>query len=46
VFNLFDRENNDIQYAQDYAIAGTPGFGRTFHPAVPRQARLTVNLQF
>ncbi|MFN4329245.1 MAG: TonB-dependent receptor [Limnobacter sp.] len=46
VFNLFDRENSDIQYAQDYAIAGTPGFGRTFHPAVPRQARLTVNLQF
>ncbi|MEW6205652.1 MAG: TonB-dependent receptor plug domain-containing protein [Pseudomonadota bacterium] len=46
VFNLFDRENSDIQYAQEYFLAGNPSFGKTFHPALPRQLRLTANFQF
>lgn len=46
VFNLFDRANSDIQYAQEYFLAGNPAFGKTFHPALPRHVRLTANFQF
>lgn len=46
IFNLFDRENSDIQYAQEYFLAGNESFGKTFHPALPRQIRVTANLQF
>ena len=46
IFNLFDRDNSDIQYAQDYFLAGNASFGKTFHPALPRQVRITANLQF
>jgi len=46
IFNLFDRDNSDIQYAQDYFLAGSPAFGKTFHPSLPRHVRLTANLQF
>lgn len=46
VFNLFDRENSDIQYAQDYFLAGSQKFGKTFHPSLPRHVRLTANFQF
>lgn len=46
VFNLFDRDNSDIQYAQEFAVAGIPGFGRTFHPALPRHVRLSANWLF
>ena len=46
IFNLFDRENSDIQYAQDYFLAGNQKFGKTFHPSLPRHVRLTANFQF
>lgn len=46
VFNLFDRENSDIQYAQEYFLAGNQAFGKTFHPALPRHVRLTANWYF
>lgn len=46
IFNLFDRDNSDIQYAQDYFLAGGPAFGKTFHPALPRHVRLTANFRF
>lgn len=46
IFNLFDRENSDIQYAQEYFLAGNAAFGKTFHPALPRHIRLTASLQF
>lgn len=46
IFNLLDRDNSDIQYAQDYFLAGGPAFGKTFHPSLPRHVRLTANFQF
>lgn len=46
IFNLFDRDNSDIQYAQDYFLAGNQAFGKTFHPALPRHVRLTANWLF
>lgn len=46
VFNLFDRENSDIEYAQEYALNGTTNFGKTFHPSIPRHVRLTAKYSF
>ena len=46
IFNLLDRDNSDIQYAQDYFLAGGPAFGKTFHPSLPRNVRLTANYRF
>lgn len=46
VFNVFDRDNSDIQYAQEYFFRGQERFGKTFHPAPGRQVRLTATLRF
>ena len=46
VSNVFDRENSDIQYAQEYFFQGQERFGRTFHPAPGRQVRATATLRF
>ena len=48
VFNLFDREVNDIEYWASSQMAGesAPVEGRLIHPAEPRSVRLTWRHQF
>ncbi len=48
VFNLFDREVNDIQYFYESQLPGeaAPVADRHVHPAEPRTARLTLNVRF
>jgi len=49
VFNLFDRYNNDIEYYYESFIPGVvpaPQNAIHFHPAEPRQFRLTVVANF
>ena len=48
VFNLFDREVNDIQYFYDSQLPGEAGpvADRHVHPAEPRSARLTLQVRF
>lgn len=48
VFNLFDREVNDIQYFYESQLPGeaAPVSDRHVHPAEPRTARLTLNVRF
>ncbi len=44
VFNLFDREANDIEYAYESRLPGEAGpvFDRHVHPVEPRAARLSL----
>lgn len=47
--NLFDRKYYDIAYQQDYRVSPTAPIvpdGITMHPGEPRQARLTLKLEF
>jgi outer membrane receptor protein involved in Fe transport len=48
VFNLFNRQVNDIQYLYDSQLPGetAPVTDRHVHPAEPRSARLTLQLRF
>ena len=48
VFNLLNRQVNDIQYLYDSQLPGeaTPVTDRHVHPAEPRSARLTFQLRF
>ena len=47
VFNLFDRQVNDIQYHYTSQLPGQAAWtGRHVHPAEPRSVRLTVKLEF
>jgi outer membrane receptor protein involved in Fe transport len=46
IYNLFDRNNSDIEYAQDYFFNGAQRSGKTFHAAVPRQLRLNAVYRF
>jgi outer membrane receptor protein involved in Fe transport len=48
VFNLFDREVNDIQYFYESQLPGegAPVADRHVHPAEPRTARLTLQVRF
>ena len=47
LFNLFNRQVNDIQYFYASQPAGLPAAeGRHVHPAEPRSARLTLRLGF
>jgi hypothetical protein len=48
VFNLFDREVNDIEYYYESRLAGesAPVADRHVHPAEPRTVRLTLKVGF
>jgi outer membrane receptor protein involved in Fe transport len=48
VFNLLDREVNDIQYFYESQVPGEPGpvADRHVHPAEPRSLRLTLRVGF
>ena len=48
VFNLFDREVNDIEYWASSRLASEPAAveGRLIHPAEPRSVRLTWRYRF
>ena len=48
VFNLFDREVNDIQYFYESQLLGEPApvADRHLHPAEPRSLRLTLQARF
>jgi outer membrane receptor protein involved in Fe transport len=48
VFNLFDREVNDIQYFYESRLPGeaAPVADRHLHPAEPRSLRLTLQARF
>jgi outer membrane receptor protein involved in Fe transport len=47
VFNLLDRQVNDIQYFYESRPRGLAAAeDRHVHPAEPRSARLTLRLQF
>ena len=48
VFNLFDREVNDIQYFYESQLPGesAPVADRHVHPAEPRNLRLTLQARF
>ena len=48
VFNLFDREVNDIEYFHESQLPGeaAPVADRHVHPAEPRAVRLTLRLAF
>ncbi len=48
VFNLFDREVNDIQYFYESQLPGeaAPVADRHVHPAEPRTARLSLQVRF
>lgn len=48
VFNLFDREVNDIEYYYESQLAGesAPVADRHVHPAEPRTVRLTLKVGF
>jgi len=48
VFNLLDKEVNDIQYFYESQLPGeaAPVADRHVHPAEPRTARLTLQLRF
>ncbi len=48
VFNLFDREVNDIQYVYESQLPGetAPVTDRHVHPAEPRSLRLTLQASF
>lgn len=48
VFNLFDREVDDIQYYYESQLPGeaTATAGRHVHPAEPRSVRVTLNMRF
>jgi len=48
VFNLLNRQVNDIQYLYDSQLPGetAPVTDRHVHPAEPRSARLTLQLRF
>jgi len=48
VFNLFDREVNDIQYFYESRLPGeaAPVADRHVHPAEPRTARLSLQVRF
>jgi outer membrane receptor protein involved in Fe transport len=48
VFNLFDREVNDIQYFYESQLPGeaAPVADRHLHPAEPRSLRLTLQASF
>jgi hypothetical protein len=47
VFNLFDREVNDIQYFNESQLPTetAPVADRHVHPAEPRTLRLTLRLE-
>jgi len=48
VFNLFDRQVNDIQYFYESRLPGesAPVADRHVHPAEPRSARLSLQVRF
>ena len=48
VFNLLDREVNDIQYFYESQLPGesAPAADRHLHPAEPRSVRLTLRMTF
>jgi len=48
VFNLFDRQVNDIEYWYDSQLRNetSPVFDRHIHPAEPRTFRLTFSHRF
>ena len=49
VFNLFDREANDIEYWYESQLPGEPPGGaadRHIHPAEPRTVRVTLQARF
>jgi outer membrane receptor protein involved in Fe transport len=48
VFNLFDRQVNDIQYFYDSQLPGeaAPVSDRHVHPAEPRTVRLSLSMRF
>ena len=48
VYNLFDREANDIEYWYDSQLPGeaAPAFDRHIHPTEPPTARLTISHRF
>jgi outer membrane receptor protein involved in Fe transport len=48
VYNLFDKEVNDIEYWYDSQLAteASPVFDRHVHPAEPRTFRLTISHRF
>ncbi len=48
VFNLFDRDVNDIQYFYESQLLGEPApvADRHLHPAEPRSLRLTLQARF
>jgi outer membrane receptor protein involved in Fe transport len=48
VFNLFDREVNDIQYFYESQLPGEGAavFDRHVHPSEPRTARVTLQVKF
>ena len=46
IYNLFNRNNSDIEYAQDYFFDGAQRSGKTFHAAVPRQVRINAVYRF
>jgi hypothetical protein len=48
VLNVWNRTNNDIQYAYSSQLAGeaAPVLDRHVHPAVPRTWRLNTRVRF
>ena len=49
VFNLFNREGSDIDYAYSSRLKGEPAAGVNdihFHPVEPRSLRMTLNASF
>lgn len=48
VYNLFDRQANDIEYWYESQLPGevTPQFDRHLHPSEPRTFRLTLSHRF
>lgn len=48
ILNLFDSDDNDIEYAYDSRLAGEPAEGirdNHFHPIEPRMVRLSIQYQ-
>ena len=48
VYNLFDRQVNDIEYWYGSQLPGegAPQFDRHVHPTEPRSLRLTISYRF
>ena len=49
MYNIFDREVDDIEYYYTSRLAGEPAAGVEdihFHPAEPRTARLNLRYSF